>query len=210
MQQQNTNLALEIAAILFACLLAIIGAALLYIGKIDLNGALAIWGIAAGVFGLNLAFKAPSPGQQAQIGQQQQSLQQVISQFVGIIPGLVQVFQQQAQATPTVVVQPPVEISSPPQAPVQTKPPEPVQSQQQPIAPAPTVQAPQSVIPQRPQFVPNPVSVLPAVNLATANMVPNAPGANMATLTATPDLTMQPDQRNWNDSALIPVVQPTK
>src|SRR5207237_6347414 len=96
--QNTTNLALEIAAIVFACLLAIIGAVLLYIGKIDFNGALAIWGIASGVFGLNLAFKAPSPGQQAQIGQQQQNLMQVISQFTGIIPGLVQVFQQQAQA----------------------------------------------------------------------------------------------------------------
>ncbi len=100
MQPQN-NLVTEIILGVVAGLLVIGSVLLLYAGKIDFSGALAAWGIAAGVVGVNLALKAPSPSQQVQLNAQQQNLQQLVSYALGMLPGLVQsLSQQQAPVAP--------------------------------------------------------------------------------------------------------------
>src|SRR6266702_8015822 len=110
MQPQN-NLVTEIILGLVAGLLVIGSVLLLYAGKIDLSGALAAWGIAAGIVGIKLALNAPSPSQQAQIGaqqsqvlSQQQQLQQLVSYALGMVSGLVQ--QPQAPVAPPQAVTP--------------------------------------------------------------------------------------------------------
>src|SRR6266702_5689863 len=127
MQPQN-NLVTEIILGLVAGLLVIGSVLLLYAGKIDLSGALAAWGIAAGIVGIKLALNAPSPSQQAQIGaqqsqvlSQQQQLQQLVSYALGMLPGLVQsLSQQQAPVVPPQPAQTaqPVQVQSPVPAPV--------------------------------------------------------------------------------------------
>src|SRR6266704_6354398 len=100
MQPQN-NLVTEIILGVVAVLLVIGSVLLLYAGKIDFSGALAAWGIAAGVVGVNLALKAPSPSQQVQLNAQQQNLQQLVSYALGMLPGLVQSLSQtQAPVAP--------------------------------------------------------------------------------------------------------------
>ncbi len=100
MQPQN-NLVTEIILGVVVGLLVIGSVLLLYAGKIDFSGALAAWGIAAGVVGVKLALKAPSPSQQVQLNAQQQNLQQLVSYALGMLPGLVQsLSQQQAPVAP--------------------------------------------------------------------------------------------------------------
>jgi len=161
MQPQN-NLVTEIILGVVAGLLVIGSVLLLYAGKIDFSGALAAWGIAAGVVGVNLALKAPSPSQQVQLNAQQQNLQQLVSYALGMLPGLVQSLSQQT---------PPV--ASP--QPAQTA--QPVQVQSPVLAP---------VVPP----VPSP-SVIPSVVPPGANSVPGTPPAQTQFKTITiPDVSM--------------------
>jgi hypothetical protein len=89
--------------------LLILGAIiLLYFGKIDGTFAVLMFGAAATLFGGNLALKAPSPTQQAQIGtlaDRQQLLtsqqQGLTSQVLSVLPTMVAAVQQ-PQPQPTV------------------------------------------------------------------------------------------------------------
>ncbi len=115
MQPSQNNLVTEIILGVVAGLLVIGSVLLLYAGKIDFSGALAAWGIAAGVVGVKLALNAPSPTQQAQLNAQQQNLQQLVSYALGMLPGLVQsLSQQQAPVAPPQ----PAQVSVPLQSPV--------------------------------------------------------------------------------------------
>ncbi len=101
MQPQN-NLVTEIILGVVAGLLVIGSVLLLYAGKIDFSGALAAWGIAAGVVGIKLALNAPSPSQQVQLNAQQQNLQQLVSYALGLVQSL---SQPQAPVAPPQPVQ---------------------------------------------------------------------------------------------------------
>src|SRR5258708_40095644 len=65
-------------------------------------------GVAVGRGGGNSRYKAPSSSQQAQIGAEQQSLQNVISQLMNVLPVLFQVHSHPVPTTPTpvTIVQP--------------------------------------------------------------------------------------------------------
>ena len=102
---QNNNPFTEIGAIILAILLVIAGGVLLYLGKVDFTQATVIFGLAAALFGGNLALKAPSSTQQTQLSNLQQGLQDLISLF--------------ASHTHPVVPPPP---PSPPTQPVQPAP----------------------------------------------------------------------------------------
>src|SRR5690349_3268645 len=72
----NNNPLTEIAAIVLAALLIIAGGLLLYTSKVDFTQATVIFGLAATIYGGNLALKAPSPAQTqllAQLVTQQQA-----------------------------------------------------------------------------------------------------------------------------------------
>src|SRR6266566_420050 len=67
--------------------LAIIGAViLLVLGKIDYAGCAGLMGAALALWGANTLYKAPSPTQQAQLGAQQETLQQIASQALAVLP----------------------------------------------------------------------------------------------------------------------------
>ena len=138
---QNNNPFTEIGAIILAILLVIAGGLLLYLGKIDFTQATLIWGLAAALFGGNLALKAPSSTQQTQLSNLQGSLQDLVSLF--------------ASHTHPVVPPPP----SPPTQPVQPVKPTgigpnpPDYTTNAPIAPSMPPVATQTYTPQ---FVPDP------------------------------------------------------
>lgn len=71
----NTNPVTEISLAIVSSLLIIAAAGLLYLGKIDFTQVTLILGLVAGLWGVNTAFKAPSPGQQ-------ETLQQLVSQLI--------------------------------------------------------------------------------------------------------------------------------
>ncbi len=74
---QNNNLVTEISMLILAILLIVAGSLLLYVGKIGYDAAVFFFVSALGLFGLNSAFKAPSPSQQSQLSAQQQQLANV-------------------------------------------------------------------------------------------------------------------------------------
>src|SRR5258708_19835280 len=85
-------------------------------------------GVAVGRGGGNSRYKAPSSSQQAQIGAEQQSLQNVISQLMNVLPVLFQVHSHPVPTTPTpvTIVQPappPVAVPPPVQPQAFTQPP---------------------------------------------------------------------------------------
>jgi hypothetical protein len=67
--------------------LAIVGAVvLLFTGKIDYAGCAGLLGGVFALWGANTLYKAPSPSQQAQLGVQQDTLQQIASQALAMLP----------------------------------------------------------------------------------------------------------------------------
>ncbi len=130
----NPNNPITEAALIIISVTLIIDATVLFIlGKIDYTGCIAILGMALALWGANSLYKAPSPSQQAQIGAQQQSLQNVISQLMNVLPVLFQVHSHPVPTTPT-----PVTIVQPAPTPLPTPVvPQPVQ--QQAFMPPPTV-----------------------------------------------------------------------
>ena len=101
----NTNNPLtEIGAIALAVLLIIAAALLDYAGKIDFTAVTFMVTLAAGIFAGNLALKAPSPAQQAQIGALAQQQQTLTSQVLSALPQVVSA--TQAPPAPQPVVQP--------------------------------------------------------------------------------------------------------
>ncbi len=72
------------------------GLLLLYLGKIDFDRAITIFVFAVGILAANIALKAPSPTQQAQITA-------IVNQVMAFIPGLV-ARMQQPTPTPQVTV----------------------------------------------------------------------------------------------------------
>lgn len=123
----NSNNPITEAALIIISVALIAAATVLFIlGKIDYTGCIAILGMTLALWGANSLYKAPSPSQQVQIGAQQQSLQDVISQLMNVLPALFQVHSHPVPTTPTpVTVVPPAPIAPPP-APVV---PQPIQQQ---------------------------------------------------------------------------------
>lgn len=118
----NTNNPITEAALIIISVALIAAATVLFIlGKIDYTGCIAILGMVLALWGANSLYKAPSPSQQAQIGAQQQSLQNVISQLMNVLPVL---FQVHSHPVPPAPVQQPAPIAPPPVAsqPVQQQP----------------------------------------------------------------------------------------
>lgn len=89
---QNTNPLTEIGVILISVCLIAAATLLLLSGKIDWAAATTLFVLAASVFAGNLAFKAPSPGQQAQLAQ-------ISSQALAVLPTAVAAAVQPAQAS---------------------------------------------------------------------------------------------------------------
>src|SRR5260221_13301018 len=109
MQNNNTNNPIpEIALIIISVTLIIAATVLFILGKIDYTGCIAILGMALALWGANSLYKAPSPSQQAQIGAQQQSLQNVISQLMNELPVVIPGHSHPAPTppTPVTIVQP--------------------------------------------------------------------------------------------------------
>jgi len=92
----NNNPLTEIGAIVLAGLLVIAAGLLMWAGKISFTDLTLMITFALALFGGNLALKAPSPAQQAQ-------LQTLTSQVLGVLPAVVAQAQQ-----PAAPVQPPV------------------------------------------------------------------------------------------------------
>src|SRR5260221_13565054 len=130
----NPNNPITEAALIIISVTLIIDATVLFIlGKIDYTGCIAILGMALALWGSNSLYKAPYPSQQAQIGAQQQSLQNVISHLMNVLPVLFQVRSRPVPTPPT-----PVTIVQPAPTPLPTPVvPQPVQ--QQAFMPPPTV-----------------------------------------------------------------------
>lgn len=78
---QNNNPLTEISTMVLAALLIIAASLLMYFGKIDFTGATLMFGLAAGLYGVNGALKVPSATQQTQINTLQQGLQDLINLF---------------------------------------------------------------------------------------------------------------------------------
>src|SRR5258708_29725287 len=104
----NANPLTEIGLIVLSVALLAAMTVLLVFGKINYVEALNFLIIVAGLFGINVAAKAPSPAQQ-------QQLQQLTSQALSVLPTVVAATQQPAPAaiaptgqTPAVVVPPEV------------------------------------------------------------------------------------------------------
>jgi len=128
---QSNNPFTEVGIILISVGLIAGGVLLLVLGKIDFTAATLMFGLAVGLYGGNLAIKAPSQAQQAQIGA-------ITQQALNVLPQVVQA----AASTPV------------PTVPTQAQP-MPVQQQ----APAPVYQGAPSVssletapVPAIPQF----------------------------------------------------------
>src|SRR5260221_9186191 len=130
----NTNNPITEAALIIISVAIIAAMTILFVlGKIDYVEAIPFLTVVAGLWGVSTALKAPSPSQQAQIGAQQQSLQDVISQLMNVLPVLFQVHSHPVPTTPT-----PVTIVQPAPTPLPTPVvPQPVQ--QQAFMPPPTV-----------------------------------------------------------------------
>jgi len=116
----NNNPLTEIGAIVLAGLLVIAAGLLMWAGKISFTDASLMLTFALALFGGNLALKAPSPAQQAQ-------LQQLTSQALSVLPAVVA--QAKPEASP---VQPPVG-----QVPLSELKLQPGQTVQAPIPPSP-------------------------------------------------------------------------
>ncbi len=85
----NTNNPITEAALIIISVALIAAMTILFVlGKIDYVEAIPFLTVVAGLWGVSTALKAPSPSQQAQIGAQQQSLQDVISQLMNVLPVL--------------------------------------------------------------------------------------------------------------------------
>ncbi len=128
MSSNNSNPIAEIALIIISVALIVAATVLFILGKIDYTGCIAILGMALALWGANSLYKAPSSSQQAQIGAQQQSLQNVISQLMNVLPVLFQVHSHPVPTTPTpvTIVQPappPVAVPPPVQPQAFTQPP---------------------------------------------------------------------------------------
>lgn len=95
---QNNNPYTEVGAIVLAALLILTAGLLMYASKIDFTAATFLVTLGVGVYGGNLALKAPSPSQQAQIAAQHQDLQALAGQVVSVLPALFQAPQQQPPA----------------------------------------------------------------------------------------------------------------
>ena len=65
--QPQSNLT-EISVLVIAVLLILAGSVLLFFGKIDATFATLMFGLVAAIYGVNSAYKEPSPAQQAQLG----------------------------------------------------------------------------------------------------------------------------------------------
>ncbi len=105
----NTNNPITEAALIIISVALIAAMTILFVlGKIDYVEAIPFLTVVAGLWGVSTALKAPSPSQQAQIGAQQQSLQEVISQLMNVLPVLFQVHSHPVPTTPTpvTIVQP--------------------------------------------------------------------------------------------------------
>lgn len=66
---QPNNPLTEIGVILISVALIAAATTLLVLGKIDFTGATVLYGLVAGIYGVNGAFKAASPAQQALLAQ---------------------------------------------------------------------------------------------------------------------------------------------
>src|SRR5258708_33936985 len=131
MSSNNSNPIAEIALIIISVALIAAATVLFILGKIDYTGCIAILGMVLALWGANSLYKAPSPTQQTQINAQQQSLQNVISQMMNILPVLFQVHSHPAPMAPAPVQQP-VPMAPLP-APVAVS--QPIQQQQVPFPP---------------------------------------------------------------------------
>ncbi len=100
---QSNNPLTEVGIILISVGLIAGGVLLLVLGKIDFTAATLMFGLAVGLYGGNLAIKAPSQAQQAQIGA-------ITQQALSVLPQVVQ-----AAASPPVPTVPPMPVQ--PQAP---------------------------------------------------------------------------------------------
>lgn len=76
--QQNNQLT-EIGVVVIAIALIAAATTLLILGKVDFTGATVLYGLAAGLYGVNGAYKAPSPSQQL-------ALQQLLEQVLSLLP----------------------------------------------------------------------------------------------------------------------------
>jgi len=94
----NTNPLTEISLLVLSVALLAAMTVLLVVGKINYIEALNFLIVVAGLFGVNVAAKAPSPAQQ-------QQLQQLTSQALSVLPTVVAATQQPAP-TPAPAVQP--------------------------------------------------------------------------------------------------------
>lgn len=84
---QPNNLVTEVSVLVISVLLILAGSVLLFFGKIDATFATLMFGLVAAIYGVNSAYKAPSPVQQAQLGT-------LLTQVLSLLP-------QQPTSTPT-------------------------------------------------------------------------------------------------------------
>ncbi len=185
----NNNPITEVGMFVIASLLIIGGAMLLYFGRIDFTAATLMFGTAAGILGVQGAFKAPSPAQQTQLNGQQQNLQYLLSQTLATLPSIVQAVQPQSVPAqlPTIAPQPQNSVSQVPQVQSQVNAPARV-----PVANSGAMQNQQPLQgsqQQQGQF-------LPAVNL----------GQETETAIQQPQIAFP--QRSWNDSQIMRSVGP--
>ena len=82
---QPNNLT-EISVLVISVLFILAGSILLFFGKIDATFATLMFGLVAAIYGVNSAYKAPSPAQQAQLGA-------LLEQVLNLLP--------QSTSTPT-------------------------------------------------------------------------------------------------------------
>jgi len=104
--QNNNPLVTEIGLLVLSVAILAAMTVLLVVGKINYIEALNFLIVVAGLFGVNVAAKAPSPAQQAQ-------LQQITSQALSALPAVVAATQQPTLPQGGSVIAPPVVAPSP-------------------------------------------------------------------------------------------------
>ena len=78
----------DVAVLVIAALLIVIGAFLFYVGKVDFTQTLSLVGVAGAMLGIKGAFNAPSPTQQAQNNAMFSQMMNVLPCLFAQLPGL--------------------------------------------------------------------------------------------------------------------------
>ncbi len=112
MQNNSSNLVTEISVLILSVAILAAMTILFYVGKINYIEAIPFLTVVASLFGVNFAFKAPSPSQMQQLNSQQENLTQLALQMANTHAALLSQAHThaepvQASVDTTTVIQPP-------------------------------------------------------------------------------------------------------